>query len=129
MNLSHLLADALRAALLLGLALAAMPLLRRAPAEARRLVLALALGGALILPAVSAIAPAWRVGAGPSLAVLRGEPFAEPLAEDGPAIAAAAPIAARPPAPARLPARVDPASMLAAIWALGALLVAGRLAA
>src|SRR5580700_11163560 len=83
------LVDALRAALLLGLGLAAMPLLRRAPAEARRLVLALALGGALILPAVSAIAPAWRVGSGPSLAALRGEPFAEPLPDEGPAVAVA----------------------------------------
>src|SRR5271169_4578133 len=93
MNLDHCLADALRAALLLGLGLAVMPLLRRAPAAARRLVLALALGGALIVPAVSAIAPAWRLGARPSFAALAIEPFAEPIAEDGPAIAAAAPLA------------------------------------
>ena len=63
MSLEHGLVDAVRVALLLGLALAAMPLLRGASAATRRLVMALALGGALVLPAVSALAPAWRVGA------------------------------------------------------------------
>jgi len=74
MSLDRFLADAVRAALLLGLGLAVMPLLRRAPASLRRLVLALALGGALILPAVSAVVPAWHIGARPSLAVLGASP-------------------------------------------------------
>ena len=128
MSLDRCLVDALRAALLLGLALAAMPLLRRAPAEARRLVLALALGGALIMPAVSAFAPAWRLGPRPSFAALAREPF-EPLPEAGPAVAAAAPVAAPARALAPPARRLDPASVLAAVWALGAILVAGRLAA
>jgi beta-lactamase regulating signal transducer with metallopeptidase domain len=129
MSLDRCLADALRAALLLGVGLGVMPALRRAPAEARRLVLALALAGALVVPAVSAIAPAWRVGPGPSIAALRGVPFAEPLAEAGPPLAAA-PLAAAPPAIATPSSfRVDPASFVAAVWAIGALLVAARLAA
>jgi beta-lactamase regulating signal transducer with metallopeptidase domain len=128
MSPDRFLADAVRAGLLLGLGLASMPLLRRAQAEARRLVLSLALAGALIVPAVSAIAPSWRVGAAPSLAVLQGVPFAEPLSKDAVAVAAAAPLAARRP-PARASFSVDPASILAALWALGALLVVGRLAA
>jgi hypothetical protein len=70
MSLERMLLDALRAALLLGLALASMPLLARAPAAARRLVLALALGGALVVPALSALAPTWRVAA-PSALISR----------------------------------------------------------
>ena len=131
MQFEHSLLDAARVAVLLGLALAAMPLLRRAPAAARRLLLSLALGGALILPAVSAFAPAWRVAPRPSLVALRGAPFAEPLVEGGPALDAV------PGAPAVSPAAhaaaasrsVDPSAVLAALWALGALLVAARLAA
>jgi beta-lactamase regulating signal transducer with metallopeptidase domain len=132
MILERVLWDALRVAVLLGLALAAMPLLRRAPAATRRLVLALALGGALILPAVSALAPAWRVGARPSFAVPQGEPVMEALAEGGAAPAAVA--RGRGPA-GGLPARsrsllpVDPPAALAAAWAIGALLLAARLAA
>jgi hypothetical protein len=80
MSLERMILDAVRAALLLGLALASMPLLARAPAAARRLVLALALGGALVVPVVSALVPAWHVATPPALISLR-EPFREPLAE------------------------------------------------
>lgn len=129
MNLEHALAGALRVAFLLGLALAAMPLLRGAPAATRRLLLALALGGAVILPAVSAVAPAWHLGPRASVLALRGEPFVERLEEGGPVLAT---VAGASPAPARAeaapPRRVDPAVGLAALWALGALLVAARLA-
>jgi beta-lactamase regulating signal transducer with metallopeptidase domain len=128
MSLDHFFLDAVRGAVLVGFALAALPLLRRAPAEARRLCLALALGGALVLPAVSAALPAWRVGAHPSIAALRGLPLAEPLAEDGPTLAVlrVAPIpAAQAAAPA--PSSVDFASVPAAVWALGALVVVVRL--
>src|ERR1700679_871575 len=130
MILAHLAASALRAALLLGLALAALPLLRRAPAEARRLVPAPPLGGALILPAVSAGAPAWRVRAGASLPVLRGfrgEPYAEPLATGGPIVVAGSPADAPPQALVRPASRLDPASVVGALWVIGALAVVGRL--
>jgi beta-lactamase regulating signal transducer with metallopeptidase domain len=130
MNLESCLVTALRVAVLLALALAAMPLLRRAPAATRRLVLALALGGALILPAVSALAPAWRVAPPSAVAALR-EPFAEPLVEGGPALAAVrgAPAATPRAAATTASLRVDPAAALAAVWAIGAILVAARLAA
>src|SRR4051812_45274699 len=111
MSLERGLIDALRAALLLGLALAAMPLLRGASAATRRLVMALALGGALVLPAVSALAPAWRVGARPSFAVPFGEPFREPLIEGDAALAASPRGGASTSAPTAAPGRaIDPAS-------------------
>jgi beta-lactamase regulating signal transducer with metallopeptidase domain len=130
MSLERCLIDALRVALLLGLALAAMPLLRGASAATRRLVMALALGGALVLPAVSALAPAWRVGARPSFAMPAGEPFREPLVE-GDAAHAASPGrgAAAAARPAASPPAIHPAAALAAVWTLGALVVAARLAA
>ena len=66
MSLDHALRDAVRVAFVLGLALAAMPLLRRAPAATRRLVLALSLGGALLMPLASALAPAGRIPVRPT---------------------------------------------------------------
>ena len=129
MSLDRFALDALRVAILVGAALASMPLLRRAPSAARRLVLAVALGGALVLPAVSALAPAWRVEGSPSIASLRSWAVAEPLAEDGPAVASAAPGEGgltRAPT-AEPPARIDGTSVLVAIWALGALGIAARL--
>jgi beta-lactamase regulating signal transducer with metallopeptidase domain len=128
MSLHHALLDALRVAVVLGLALAAMPLLRRASAASRRLLLALAIGGALFLPAVAALAPAWPLGY-PSLPPAAA-PVAEPLSEAGPLTAAAAPLhapeAATPPVLAATAAR-SAAPALAVVWALGALLVAARL--
>lgn len=58
MNLEHFIVDALRAAILLGLALGAVALLRKGSPAARRLVLATALTGALVMPVVSALMPA-----------------------------------------------------------------------
>lgn len=125
-----ILADALRSAVILGVALAAMPLLRRAPASARRLVLALALGAAALVPVASRAVPGWRVLPATALPVA-GTPFAEPPEE-----AAAAPPVVRTatdPAPAAAPAvrrggSFPWGSALMAVWALGALAVLGRLA-
>jgi beta-lactamase regulating signal transducer with metallopeptidase domain len=130
MSLDLHLLDAARAALLLGGALAAMPLLRRAPAATRRLVLALALGGALVVPAVSALAPAWRLGRGSSFVAPLREPFREPLAagEAPVAVSVERPATVAPPAAARAWS-VDPAAVLVSVWAAGALLLAARLAA
>ena len=133
MLLDWLVADVLRAALLLGLALAAMPLLRRSTSATRRLVLALALGGALAVPAVSAVTPAWRIGAPAPMVALRGVVIPEP-AVTGDAAGAATP-AEPTAAPSSLPAPrvgmrrgVDATiAVLASVWGLGALLVLARL--
>jgi beta-lactamase regulating signal transducer with metallopeptidase domain len=123
--------EAARVALFLGLALATMPLLRRARAQVRRLVVAFALGGALVLPAIATLGPAWPVLPSPVRAL--AAPFAEPLAEPrtGPA-AAPTPGAAADAAPrARGVAgrSLDGGAVLAAVWALGAILVLARLGA
>jgi beta-lactamase regulating signal transducer with metallopeptidase domain len=131
MSLDHALRDALRVAVILGLALAAMPLLRRAPAATRRLVLALALAGALVMPLASALAPAGRVAASPSGAAPRGVPELEALVEGSPALPVTPGSRAIAAAPPSVPASllgVDPALAFAVVWALGALLVVARLA-
>jgi beta-lactamase regulating signal transducer with metallopeptidase domain len=88
MSFAHALLEPLafagiRAALLVGGTLATMPLLRRSSAATRRAVLVLALGGAAALPALSAIAPAWRIHTPAPLAALaiRGIVVTEPLAD------------------------------------------------
>src|SRR5271165_42584 len=129
MSLERCVTEALRAAMLLGLALAAMPFLRRAPAAMRRLLLAIALGGTLVLPAVSALVPAWHVGPRPSFVASR-EPTPEPTGESLPARAVAhgerGPAAAAPKAAVHA---IDLETALGIVWAIGALLVAARLAA
>lgn len=120
--------EAARAGVVLGLALAAMPLLRGASSAARRLVLALALGGALVLPGVAAIAPALRVEAPAAVAALGGAPFVESL-EDAAIATPDAPReqAGRAPSAAARPGVSILGIGVAAIWAVGALLVLARL--
>lgn len=126
-----LFADAARSAVLLGLALAAMPLLRRAPASTRRLVLALALGAAALVPVVSRAVPSWRVLPAAELSI-GGAPFAEPEGEAvpapavRPAVHGAAVVEPLPAAPVERSFSWGP--VLVAVWALGALAVLGRLA-
>lgn len=121
-----LLADALRCALVLGAALVAMPLLRRAASSTRRLVLALALGTALVLPVVSAALPAWHVET-PSVTVpLRGKLVEEPAVQGGalaPAVSASSTAAS-----VASPRRINPVVVASWVWALGALLLVARLA-
>ncbi|WP_394841647.1 serine hydrolase [Pendulispora brunnea] len=117
-------ANALRGAVLLGLALVAMPFLRGASAATRRLVLALALGGVLLVPIVSSITPSWHVEAPAS--VLRGVVIVDPAPVDDPTPVVAAGDAP-PVAVHREGARFDVARALACVWALGALLVLVRL--
>ena len=128
MSLLRFALEAARAGVVLGLALAAMPLLRGASSAARRLVLALALGGALVLPAVAAIAPAWRVEAPSAVAALGGAPFVESL-ED--AAIASSTLPREAPERARGSTARPSASTLGlglvTIWAVGALLVLARL--
>src|SRR6476620_576267 len=99
---------ALRATLILGLALAALPWLRRAPASARRLLLIVAISFSLVVPVVVALVPARsRVDLVPVPDAVRV--FAEPVESGFAGIApAAAPLA---------PAHVSWERMLLIIWA------------
>lgn len=125
-----LLADAARSAVLLGLALAAMPLLRSAPAGARRLVLAFALAAAALVPVASRAVPAWGVLPSAELSIAAA-PFAEPPGEavTAPSVqrAEAPPPAAAPAPPAPAPRSLPWGSVLLAVWAAGALVVLVRL--
>jgi beta-lactamase regulating signal transducer with metallopeptidase domain len=129
MLIQSLLTDAVRVAVLFGLTLAATPLLRRSSSGTRRLVLALALGGALVLPLVSAIVPAWRVEAPAAVTSLRGVVTTELLvapekaATNPPSREVTTPIVAR----VDVARRLDPAALLLGVWAFGALLVLARL--
>lgn len=124
-----LLAGALRGAVFLGATLLAMPLLRRAAASTRRLVLALGLASALAVPALSAVLPAWHVEA-PSVvaAPLRGSVVTEQPGSGG----AAGPAATTSPVASSAissPRNIDPFVVLGCVWAFGALLLMARLAA
>jgi len=99
-----------RVSIVLGLALAAMPLLRRASASARRLVLSVAFASALVAPFL----PAWRVGA-PAYRALAGRLVVEP-------------VVARAAAVAATHAAARSVDVLALVWLAGALVVAARLA-
>ena len=129
MLMHHIVGGALRVAVLLALALLAMPLLRRTSSATRRLVLVLSLGGALVLPLVSAAAPSWRVQTPGAVASLGSFEEADPVI---PASAPAAVSAQSEPASASsaraAPApSFDPTIPLGCIWALGAALVLARL--
>ncbi|WP_437894812.1 penicillin-binding transpeptidase domain-containing protein [Sorangium sp. So ce124] len=127
------LVDATRGAVLLGLALAVMPLLRRAPASTRRLVLVLGLAAAALVPVASRLAPAWRVLPVAELGVAdASRPFAEPI---GDAIAPPSvepvshAVVQAPPTQVALAKQSFPwGPALLAVWALGASAVLARLA-
>jgi len=111
-----------RALVSCGLALAALPLLARAPAALRRACLTLALGLALLAPLVSSLSPAVVVPA--SVAAVAKAPFVEPLEAPAPA----APRASGAEAPPRAVLRVaSPEAVLAAVWALVAGVLVARL--
>jgi beta-lactamase regulating signal transducer with metallopeptidase domain len=128
MLIHHLVGDAIRVALFLGLALTAVALLRGTSSATRRLVLATSLAGALLLPVVSAAVPSWRVET--PLPVAR---FGSVVAVDSvvPAVegAALAP-AVLPPATHAEPARaLDWAALAVGVWGAGVALVVARLLA
>ena len=94
--------------LLAGAALAAHAL-RRHSAAARHFVWALALGGAMALPALAMIVPGWRPG---FLAILRPAQHSAGVAVSAPASLLG----------------VSPAALLLAVWAAGAVVVLARVA-
>jgi beta-lactamase regulating signal transducer with metallopeptidase domain len=123
-----LLAAAVRVAVLLGAALAVAALLRRSPAATRRYVLALALFGALAIPVVSALAPAFTVTAPVPAPALRAIFVPEqPIVADDPARANPATGAPAGPSTAARDARFNAGDLLEAVWALGALAGIARL--
>jgi len=130
MSLDRILGEVIRASALLALALGALPLLRRAPAAARRLVLAVALGGVLALPLLSAALPSWSVGpARPPIFAARDPLAVDVGSSESPVAAASGSASITATATAPRAHHVDPTTLLLAAWALGATLVLVRLAA
>src|SRR5947209_16964554 len=118
MLVNHFVGDAIRVAVVLALALAVMPLLRRTSSAARRLVLAASLGGALVLPLVSAAVPAWRVRTPEAVlsvrAVLIGDPLV-PASAPAKVVSAGVPAA---PSPLRAGSArpFDPTTLIVSLW-------------
>ncbi|HEY6460092.1 MAG TPA: hypothetical protein VIY73_08070, partial [Polyangiaceae bacterium] len=130
MLLERLALDALRVAVVVGLALGALALLRRRAPAARRLVLATALAGALVMPALSALTPVLRLPSPVPTAGLHFAPVTEPLVDGAsPATEAVGPVHAKAAAlPSGAPSwHPDASTLLALVWALGAVPVLARL--
>lgn len=112
---------AVRASMVLGLALAAMPLLKGRSAVARRIVLSVALASVLVIPFV----PAWHVdmnGAADAGRTLIGRAVAEP------GVAAEAASGATDGAIATPATTTRPVDWVFLVWALGVVVVATRFA-
>jgi cell division protein FtsI (penicillin-binding protein 3) len=133
MNLLPFLLDAVRGALILGLALAALPLLRHAQASIRRALLLVALLAALVAPLVA------RAFAATSAAEIVALPFfvreihVDPEVEPNGATPVVLDRAARrpqgewlPPSPGRAPL-TSWSTLLVFVWACGASVVVVRL--
>jgi beta-lactamase regulating signal transducer with metallopeptidase domain len=126
-----------RAALVLGAALATMPLLRHASAATRRCVLVFAFVAVTLLPIATAALPPLRVAL-PAVEqtdarALAAESAPDPIARAR-AIGGAPSSAAAPAAPVARSPRVawsppPPAAILLALWAIGAAAVLARLGA
>jgi cell division protein FtsI (penicillin-binding protein 3) len=133
MTLTWFVLAALRGACVLGAALAAMVLLRRASAATRRLVLVLAFVAVALLPIATAVVPPLHVRGAASATTDRAalaiastpDPVAEPRAvEDGVATAAASRATRARESSAWRPSL---AQIVFALWALGAAAVLARL--
>ena len=128
-----LLLTAARGALLLGATLVAMPLLSRASAATRRLVLVFAFVAVTLLPIASAVLPKLRVelpaAAETDARALAAQSSPEPVARARAVEAGAA--TASPEDAVRSAAspsiHVAPATIALAVWALGAAIVLARL--
>jgi beta-lactamase regulating signal transducer with metallopeptidase domain len=123
---------AIRGAIVLGLALAAMPLLRNAAAATRRLVLVFAFAVVVILPIATAVLPSLHLGgtAGPIEAgEMVGASAPESIVEtSGVAALSSTTIIAMPPTPpVEASWTPSPIAFLVALWAFGAFAVLARL--
>jgi HEAT repeat protein/beta-lactamase regulating signal transducer with metallopeptidase domain len=131
-----------KASVVLALTAIAAGLLRRASASARHAVWTLGLGGALLVPVLTTALPRWelpivRVPADASLRLTSEAttPIAGPEAPALPAMArtiehrvAAADAGAAPPrSAAGLRIQLNVATLLFAVWAIGAALILGRM--
>ncbi|HMI88077.1 MAG TPA: penicillin-binding transpeptidase domain-containing protein [Polyangiaceae bacterium] len=133
MNLLPLLLDALRGALILGVALAALPLLSRAPAAIRRALLLAALFASLVTPFVTRALAGTSAVQSVALPFFVREIHIDPAVEavDAPPVVADSKVAA--PKRARLAAVTGRApvapwsTLLVVAWALGAAAVVARL--
>jgi beta-lactamase regulating signal transducer with metallopeptidase domain len=132
MHASTLLLAAARGALVLGAALAVMPLLRGASAALRRGILVAAFGAVVALPVVSAALPSLHVPV-PILTRLDAPLVAPSPRPDS--VARAMPVApsttatAARPAPPRETWSPSAGQVVLTVWALGALAVLARFAA
>ena len=145
-SLTLVLDAGLKATLVLGLAGVAALLLRRGSAAARHLIWTLGLAGALTLPVLSAVVPAWKL---PLLPAAEWLAPARELSATVPDVASARPARVRslvrgaepaeqPVAPARSAAAalsptafamLDTGTLLWLLWLTGGLLVLAPLAA
>ncbi|MFN0249769.1 MAG: penicillin-binding transpeptidase domain-containing protein [Kofleriaceae bacterium] len=131
MTIETILFAALRGALVLGLALAAMPLLRRASAATRRLVLVSAFAVVVILPIATAVLPSLYLRGAPAPVDTSEVVVAVPEAIVEVAATMVLAPASAPPAPrvATTPSWApSPFEIVGALWALGAITVLARLA-
>jgi beta-lactamase regulating signal transducer with metallopeptidase domain len=123
--------DALRAAVVLALALSAVLLLRRRSPAARRIVLTTALAGVLVMPLASAVAPEWVPSPVANVA-LRAREVTESLvaghASVRPPGAAASSSSPAPAVGTATRSHLDVTTVAGILWALGALAVLARLA-
>src|SRR5262245_23362424 len=134
MTLASIALAAIRAALILGVALASMGLLARASAATRRSVLVGAFAIVLVLPIATAVLPALHLRSEgvPDTQALVATSAPDPIVEAGPTLTApvTVPMAqAAPLADARHEGAmsVSPIALVVALWALGAVAVLARL--
>ncbi len=134
MTLTMLALTALRAAVVLGIALVAVRVLSRAPAATRRFVLVGATIVVLALPLVTAMLPALHLRSAEPATELLAATSLDDAIEETALVSAAAPLAPiahtteQPrPLPAEPPLRISAVSVLLALWALGAAVVLARL--
>src|SRR5690349_3196857 len=134
MTLASIALAAIRAAVILGVVLAAMPVLARTSAATRRSVLVGAFAVVLALPIATAVLPALhlRGDAAPDTQALVAASAPETLVEASPTstapmTVAIAPAAPRADAPGEAAMSVSPLALLVGLWALGAVAVLARL--
>jgi cell division protein FtsI (penicillin-binding protein 3) len=124
-----MMSGAVRAAAVLAIGLLVYVAMARASAAARRAVLVAALGAAMVVPVAAAVAPAWRVETPAALGVFGQEsPMEGAAVGDSPAAAGAAAQQGPTAVPTAQRGGLDWASVLLAVWLLGATALLARAA-